>query len=498
MSNTNVLCQCGVRTAGGCPGAWEKGCDLGCNPEHVKAVEPSAQVEALRREAPRGADAYMVTNMPSGEPGLIFPDELELVMQDFPKATIAPMFLNPQEATAEPAEPEEPGFVRMPRTAAEAECMAKLGAMWLEANAPVKLAAKEPLTRFCPGCGSVGPVDAKYSDCCPDGGHARMIPESLAQRCHDLFESLLEHVRAWKDPATEAALQATEPVKVWCETCDGTGEVFQESQVGVTGSGGKHPCPDCNGNGFNLRMPAAPKATEPVVDATMEDTVMLPIIGAVPKSMVDDPGIKALLAMVQSIGITNRMACWDHSDMFDLRDILCQRAASPMATNPSAVIQWRKRGTSMWWDGIPDHTDGGGPYEIRTLYAGAAPVQAEPAYTDSTPQLNVGESSFEGWFATYRPAGKGDKQRARDAYAAGMGDPMVRAARTDTQIVQQTEKLAAALNDWRWGGLLTSGTYRASENTKAKWCWQMACKAQEILTATDPQNAVAELDGGAA
>lgn len=39
--------------------------------------------------------------------------------------------------------------------------------------------------------------------------------------------------------------------------------------------------------------------------------------------------------------------------------------------------------------------------------------------------LKVGDSSFEGWFSTYNPAGKGDKQRARDAYAAGMEDPRV-------------------------------------------------------------------------
>ena len=47
-------------------------------------------------------------------------------------------------------------------------------------------------------------------------------------------------------------------------------------------------------------------------------------------------------------------------------------------------------------------------------------------------------------------------------------------ARTDAEIVRRTEELAAALNYWRWGGRLTSGTYRDSENTKAQWCWQMA------------------------
>lgn len=46
----------------------------------------------------------------------------------------------------------------------------------------------EPLTRFCPGCGSVGDVPDSYRDCCPDGAKARMIPASLAHSCHDLFK----------------------------------------------------------------------------------------------------------------------------------------------------------------------------------------------------------------------------------------------------------------------------------------------------------------------
>lgn len=82
----------------------------------------------------------------------------------------------------------------------------------------------------------------------------------------------------------------------------------------------------------------------------------------------------------------------------------------------------------------------------------------------------------------------------RAALAAAEAQP---AWRTDAQIVEQTEELAAALNDWRFGGQLTSGNYRDSINAKAHWCWLMACKAQEILTATDPANAAAELDGAA-
>ena len=60
--------------------------------------------------------------------------------------------------------------------------------------------------------------------------------------------------------------------------------------------------------------------------------------------------------------------------------------------------------------------------------AGQAPAQAAPAYKDSTPELHVGDSAFESWYSTYNPAHKADKQRARDAYAAGMGDPLVTAA----------------------------------------------------------------------
>lgn len=58
----------------------------------------------------------------------------------------------------------------------------------------------EPLTRFCPGCGSVGPVPEKYRDCCPDGSRARMIPEPLAHQCHDLFQAALDGARAHSAP----------------------------------------------------------------------------------------------------------------------------------------------------------------------------------------------------------------------------------------------------------------------------------------------------------
>ncbi len=59
---------------------------------------------------------------------------------------------------------------------------------------------------------------------------------------------------------------------------------------------------------------------------------------------------------------------------------------------------------------------------------GQAPAQAAPSYKDSTPDLHVVDSAFESWYSSYSPAHKADKQRARDAYAAGMGDPLVMVA----------------------------------------------------------------------
>jgi hypothetical protein len=69
----------------------------------------------------------------------------------------------------------------------------------------------------------------------------------------------------------------------------------------------------------------------------------------------------------------------------------------------------------------------------------AKPVNQGPVpYVDSTPYLHVGDSSFEGWYQTHPKACGGDKQLARDAYAAGMGDPLV--APVERQWVDLTDE----------------------------------------------------------
>lgn len=86
-------------------------------------------------------------------------------------------------------------------------------------------------------------------------------------------------------------------------------------------------------------------------------------------------------------------------------------------------------------------------------------AQAAPAYKDSTPELHIGDSAFENWYSTYSPVHKSDKQRARDAYAAGMGDPLVTAA--PAAVAGPGE--AVAYLDIGTGGYLDLGTDLAYE-----------------------------------
>jgi hypothetical protein len=71
---------------------------------------------------------------------------------------------------------------------------------------------------------------------------------------------------------------------------------------------------------------------------------------------------------------------------------------------------------------------------------------------------------------------------------AAKAETAEQAVRTDEQIVQQTEELAAelALMD---GYRLNDGTFRDSLSSRARKYWERACAAQRILTNTDPDDA---------
>jgi hypothetical protein len=81
----------------------------------------------------------------------------------------------------------------------------------------------------------------------------KMMRDSWATGDDSAWQPAAEKLRA----ALAAAAQpvpatGAQPVELqlWCDTCEGTGRVHQESQRGVPGSGGEFKCPDCDGNGY--------------------------------------------------------------------------------------------------------------------------------------------------------------------------------------------------------------------------------------------------------
>jgi hypothetical protein len=80
----------------------------------------------------------------------------------------------------------------------------------------------------------------------------------------------------------------------------------------------------------------------------------------------------------------------------------------------------------------------------------------------------------------------------QQALATPVQEPI---GRTDRQIVDQTEELAVWLLSWLFNHQPETDTpMRESTHPFAERCWAAACHIQEMLTATDPENAVAELD----
>jgi len=94
--------------------------------------------------------------------------------------------------------PAQPGYLK------------DMAANW-NRRAAQPAAPTEELVRYCPGCGSVGPVGAEYRDCCPDGSEARHIPKALAEKCHETFKLAIKQLAA--SPQVEVAPQAEQVAK---------------------------------------------------------------------------------------------------------------------------------------------------------------------------------------------------------------------------------------------------------------------------------------------
>lgn len=82
---------------------------------------------------------------------------------------------------------------------------------------------------------------------------ARLVAiADILKDCGRLITTSGRAERVIREAAAALSGAGSKPVQVWCDTCDGSGIVHQEGQRGVVGSGGDHPCPDCDGKGFNV------------------------------------------------------------------------------------------------------------------------------------------------------------------------------------------------------------------------------------------------------
>ena len=75
-----------------------------------------------------------------------------------------------------------------------------------------------------------------------------------------------------------------------------------------------------------------------------EPTVMLPKVGSVPASMADNPGFLALERMAASVQMVGKVACWDHLEMFNVRDALIAALGGHQSERPASAGQQAEPG----------------------------------------------------------------------------------------------------------------------------------------------------------
>ena len=120
-------------------------------------------------------------------------------------------------------------------------------------------------------------------------------------------------------------------------------------------------------------------------------------------------------------------------------------------------------------------------HELRQLYTAPPPYIAPEGYALISIEMLKHWGVYEQISAACRyPVPKFEKEHGR---------------RTDQQIVDQTEELAVWLLSRFYDHDPDPDTLmRESSHPFAERCWAAACHIQEMLTATDPENSVAELD----
>ncbi len=177
---------------------------------------------------------------------------------------------------------------------------------------------------------------------------------------------------------------------------------------------------------------------------------------------IDRQALARLLAWAQ---MTNKPAAWVYPEFFE--GITKAGCWTAYAGDGSAAADGVKR--------IP-------------LYRGAQPSQLHTGCHRSHPHENM-DSMCELRTEIARLANENARLKAQQQEPVG---------RTDQEIVDETEALAKWLMAWSFNHHpATNAPIRQSEHPFAKSCWAAACHIQEMLTATDPENAVAEMEDAA-
>lgn len=114
---------------------------------------------------------------------------------------------------------------------------------------------------------------------------------------------------------------AQESAKLWCETCQGTGMVYQEHQIGCH-VGGNLNCPDCNSNGYITSRVYSTVSTPP--ETKPDHEVWIRHEGGKQPQFADD--IKVDVKCRDGTVHTDYYAnSWDWSDDNDPGDIVAWR-----------------------------------------------------------------------------------------------------------------------------------------------------------------------------
>ncbi|MES2950245.1 MAG: hypothetical protein V4858_17010 [Pseudomonadota bacterium] len=133
-------------------------------------------------------------------------------------------------------------------------------------------------------------------------------------------------------------------------------------------------------------------------------------------------------------------------------------------------------------DGLYDHTP---TYDAYEIWKAARAELASPLVAPVGDAVHVGDSDFETWYSTQTPGYGNLKQLARDAYAAGMGDPLAAATRPQEVVRGEpvTDEQADEIANACYHELLVTTTYNGGMGGQT---WDRALVRAALAARTAP------------